>query len=355
MPDVYHVAVIGAGMWGTVHLETFAYVPRTRVTWICDKRADRVAEAQKRFDIPNGTPDYRQALEDPQVDAVVIASPPDTHVDMAIDTLQAGKHLLLEKPMAITRSGMYRLLAEAEQHPDRVLLEASCRHARLQPKYRFIKAFIESGKLGEIYHIHYDFVLPGTFIEYNPAGTWAVRKKTAGGGPFIDFAVYDLSFHLGVLGDRHNIQKVNAFHRNDLRDLSAIISGADVEQHGAAYLEFDRGLTFYIERGNGALADIPCQSRIYGTRGTLVLNWPSWTSNMITHFYTDARQQVQRETIEVDMTSHRPPADTGTVNDDNLALLHHFVDCLDGRATPAMPIRRAAKHLDILLRILKSE
>jgi predicted dehydrogenase len=356
MPKTYNIAVIGAGMWGNVHLETIQLFPRLRTTWVCAMHEANVQEAQRRFNVPNGTRDYRQALADPDVDAFIITSPPDTHVDMAIDVLQAGKHLLLEKPMAITRSGMYRLLAEADQHPTQVMLDASCRHARLQPKYRFVKDFIQSGKLGQVYHVHYNFLVPETFIEYNPDGAWAMRKKTAGGGPFMDFSVYELSFLLGVLGDRHNIRQVNAFHRNGLRDVSTLVPGADIEQHGAAYLEFDPDLTLYIERGSGAIADVPCQARIHGTQGTLVLSWPTWTPHEIEHFYLDAQQKVQKETFTVDMSAHQPAdlvKDGHAPNYDNVALMNHFLDCLDDKAKPEMPLTRAAKHLDILFRILK--
>jgi predicted dehydrogenase len=341
----YNIAVIGAGMWAPNHLRMFQEEERSQVTWVCAETQASIEAAQQKFHIPQGTRDYRELLKDPAVDAVVIASPPHTHVQMAIDALQAGKHVLLEKPMATTRSSMYRLMAEAEKHPDQVLLECSCRHARLQPKYDFVKNFIQSGKLGEVYHIHYNFLVPETFIEYNPRGQWAMRKKTAGGGPFLDFAVYELSFLLGVLGDKHQLRSVRAFHRNDLRDLSALVPGADVEQHGAAYLEFDLGLTMYLERGAGAIAQVPSQTRIHGTKGTLLLEWPTWTSHEMSYFSLDKDGRVQKETLVVDMAGH-PANDNGT-------LVSHFLNCLDGTARPEMPIIRAAKHLDILLRILK--
>jgi predicted dehydrogenase len=341
----YHIAVIGAGMWAQHHLGMFQENERSQVTWVCAATQASVEKAQQQYAIPHGTCDFRDILKDPAVDAVVVCSPPHTHVQMAIATLQAGKHLLLEKPMAITRSGMYRLLIEAEKHPNQVLLECSCRHARLQPKYAFVKNLIQSGKLGNVYHIHYNFILPTTFIEYNAKGAWAMRKKTAGGGPLIDFAVYELSFLLGVLGDRHQLRTVRSFHRNDLRNMSGLVPGADVEQHGAAYLEFDPPLTLYIERGAGAIAEVPGQARIHGSKGTLIFDWPTWTSNEMTHFSLDGKGSVQKETLTVDMTGH-PANDNGT-------LVPHFLDCLDGTATPEMPITRAAKHLDILLRILK--
>jgi predicted dehydrogenase len=66
----------------------------------------------------------------------------------------------------------------------------------LNPKYTFIKNLIDSGKLGDIYYIHHNHLGQGTFVEYNPNGAWAMDKRYAGGGPFMDWGEYDLSFHL---------------------------------------------------------------------------------------------------------------------------------------------------------------
>jgi len=60
---------------------------------------------------------------------------------------------------------------------------------------------VESGELGQVYHVRHRHLMRSTFIEYNPRGSWAHSRKQAGGGPLFDWGSYDLSFHLGVLGD----------------------------------------------------------------------------------------------------------------------------------------------------------
>ena len=341
------LAIIGAGMYGKVHIGHFQQEERAQVAWVCSASEATTRQAAEMFNIPRWTLDYREILADPSVEAVVIATPPYLHAEQLIAALEAGKHVLMEKPLSASPSGVAQMVTAVKRFPDQIVIDASCRHARLQPKFRFVKTLIESGKLGQIYYIHHNHLNQGTFIEYNPLGKWAMDKKLGGGGPFMDWGVYDLSFHLGVLGDVPNLKSLRSFTINGLRDLSGVVNGVslqtnDIEQHGAAWMEFDNGLTYYYERGAGVHCETANETRIYGTKGSLRLQFPAWNSNTIEYFYADPTPR--KETFEVDMSAHP--------KNDNIPLVRHFLDCLDGKADPLMPISLAAKHMDILFQIL---
>jgi predicted dehydrogenase len=302
-----------------------------------------LAHAQETFAIPDGTQDYHDILADPTVDAVIVASPPFTHAVMAVDTLRAGKHLLLEKPMARSEAEILQILAEVERHPELVVLEGSCRHARLNPKYQFVKSLIESGSLGEIYHIAHRHLGQGTFIEYNPNALWSMNRELSGGGPFIDWGEYDLSFHLGILGDEPELVAVrDARMVGGLRDLGSKAPVVDVEMHGYALLEFSEGMTYFYERGGGVHNESSNETRIYGTRGGLHFYYTAWEPATVTYYHGDA--SAEKEEFVVDMSQHP--------GHDDIPFIDHFIDCLEGTATPLMPATLAAKHLRILLQIL---
>lgn len=338
-----NIGLIGAGMIGDVHVENVRKDGRAEVTWIAARTEGTLQAKMKKHQINQGTLDYREMLNDRSLDAVIIASPPHTHLAMLKDAFAAGKHVLLEKPMVPNRQELEQLVAEVEKHPNLLVLECSCRHARLQPKFRFIKQIIDDGKLGQVYHIHHNHLMRGTFIEYNPAGYWAHQKKFSGGGPFIDWGVYDLSFHLGVLGDRPQIKSVTSFTRNGLKHFPEPNFQSDIEEHGAAFLEFDTGLTYYYERGSGVHAELPNETRIYGTEGSLRFSFCSWDAPEIDLFTFDRHGHETTEKLMVDMSHH---------TDDNLELTRHFLDCLLAGAEPKMTVPLAAKHLDILFQIL---
>lgn len=339
----YNLGIIGAGMYGKVLMRHFKTDERANIAWVNSASEATTTSAAQEFGVPNWTLDYREILADPTVDAVIIATPPFVHADQLEAALSAGKHVLLEKPIAESRESLERIVRAVEAAPDRVVLEASCRHTRLTPKYQFIKQIIDSGKLGEIYHVHHNTLSRGTFIEYNPAGAWAMNKKLAGGGPFADRGVYDLSFHMGLLNDVPNLKSMQRFTRNDLRDMSRWVEFSDVEQHGAAWMEFDTGLTYYYESGSGVHSETPNETRLYGTKGGLRFHHFSWDPNEVEYFNTE-NGEPRKETLMVDTTG---------APDDGLAITTHFLDCLDGKAQPLMTVPLAAKHMEILFKILE--
>jgi hypothetical protein len=148
---------------------------------------------------------------------------------------------------------------------------------------------------------------------------------------------------MGLLDDIPQLKSLRSFIRNDLRDVSSLVEFSDVEQHGAAWLEFDTGLTYYYECGAGVHAETPNETRLYGTRGGLRFQFPAWDSNEVEFFYSE-RAEPRKEILTVDMNG---------APDDSLALTTHFLDCLDGKAEPLMSVQRAAKHMEILFKILK--
>ncbi|MFC1568918.1 Gfo/Idh/MocA family protein [bacterium] len=343
MSKPFNIGIIGMGMIGDVHLERIRQDGRGEVTWIATRSDETLQTKLEKYQVPHGTTDYREMLADASLDAVIIASPPFTHLEILESTLKAGKHVLFEKPMVIRPTDLDPLLKMIDQYPKQLILECSCRHARLQPKFRFIKKMIQDGVLGDIYHIHHNHLMRSTFIEYNPAGVWAHQKVLAGGGPFMDQGVYDLSFHLGILDDTPNLVSVQSFSRNGLKNYHIPNFKSDIEEHGAAYMTFDTGLTYYYERGNGVHFEADNETRIYGTQGGLRFSMSTWDSPKITHFSMDTSgQEIQETLIPEGLQDH----------DDNLALMIHFLDCLEGKAEPQMTVSLAAKHQRILFRIL---
>ncbi len=338
----YNIGIIGAGMYGKVLGRCLRQDERARITWVNSASEATTRAAAEELGATKWSLDYRDVLNDPAVNAVIIATPPYLHAEQLAAALQAGKHVLLEKPLAESPASVEKIVETAAKYPGRLVLEASCRHTRLTRKFQFIKGIINSGKLGQIYHIHHNHLTRGTFIEWNPKGAWAMNKALAGGGPFIDWGVYDLSFHLGLLDDRPELLSMRRFSRNDLRDVSKLVAFSDVEQHGAAWLEFSGGLTYYYERGAGVHAETANETRLYGTQGGLRFQFPSWDSNDVEFFYVE-NGEPRKETLTVDTTG---------AEDDNLAIIRHFLDCLDGKATPLMTVETAARHMHILFQIL---
>src|SRR6185436_7775819 len=108
------VGVLGAGYWGPNLIRTLAETPGCELRYVCDTRQDALAKISKRFHQVRVTADFDELLRDPELDGVVIATPAATHADLAARALTAGKHVLVEKPLAHEVGAGEKLVALAE-------------------------------------------------------------------------------------------------------------------------------------------------------------------------------------------------------------------------------------------------
>jgi predicted dehydrogenase len=145
------IALVGTGYWGIHHVRVFAAEPRCEVRWICDLDAATAARGQALAPHAAVTGDVDRVLADPAVHAVVIATPAATHADLACRALAAGKHVLVEKPLALAVTDAERVVAAATA-AGRVVLVG---HLMVfHPALVRLKELVASGELGDLYYLH---------------------------------------------------------------------------------------------------------------------------------------------------------------------------------------------------------
>lgn len=188
------VGVIGCGI-GAIHLEGYEQEPRAKIMAIAGLDEDRCAQLVQKFNISQRYRDYRDMLDNPDIDAVSIAVPNHLHAEVALAALQAGKHVLVEKPLA-------RTIEEAEEIvragaiSGKVLGTIFDKRGRADMEY--VGKLALSGYFGEIYYVKAFWVrrsgIPGL-------GSWFTKKALSGGGPLIDLGVHMLDLSLWMLGN----------------------------------------------------------------------------------------------------------------------------------------------------------
>jgi predicted dehydrogenase len=115
MKDRINIGVIGYGYWGPNLVRNFAEIPGAQVRTVSDFKPELLAKVQARYPNIQVTTDCRDIFADPKIDAVAIATPVSTHFDLALAALQAGKHVLVEKPMTTSSEQAMRLIEEAQR------------------------------------------------------------------------------------------------------------------------------------------------------------------------------------------------------------------------------------------------
>lgn len=187
-PKRPRVGVIGLGYWGPNRLRALIELPSVDVRYACDIDPSRVARFARANPTVIATTDYTEMLEDPSLDAVVIATPVYTHFEIASAALEAGKHVFVEKPLASSSDEAERLVSMAEKRD----LTLMCGHTFLySPPVRLIKEIIDRGDLGEIYFISSSRVNLGLH-QRDVSVIWDL-------GPH-DFSI--LTYWLGMLPER---------------------------------------------------------------------------------------------------------------------------------------------------------
>jgi predicted dehydrogenase len=142
------VAVVGAGYWGPNLVRNFVGCPDFRLRWLCDLDIRRAEMVLGPYSTVEATADLDAVLSDDDVDAVAIATPTATHADVASAALQAGKHVLIEKPLALTYAEGRELVAKAE-HGGLVLM---CDHTYCYtPAVTKIRELLSAGELGDLH------------------------------------------------------------------------------------------------------------------------------------------------------------------------------------------------------------
>lgn len=190
--DRIAVAVIGAGFIADYHINGLRAAGGADIAVLVGRRAEATEAKAAALDIGRAETDYRRVLDDAAIDAVVIATPDDTHERIAIDALEAGKRVLLQKPMALS-SEQCRAILAADERAGRHLT-VSFMH-RYFPEVRWLRRQIEAGTLGAIHSVRLRNATPGA--DWND---WFFKPGNVSGGVVMQLGVHGIDLVQHLLG-----------------------------------------------------------------------------------------------------------------------------------------------------------
>ena len=240
------VGIIGIGGVAQAHLRWgWAELEDAEVVAAADIVPGRAAETAERWGIPHAFEDYHRILEMDSIDAVDVCTYNQAHRQPTVDALEAGKHVLVEKPMAAFLDDATAMVRAARRTGKILMCGIASRYI---PQWIAARKFAQSGALGDIYYVQ----ASGGHRRGVPGRTF-IRKETAGGGVVVDGGVYTIDNVMWVMGHPKPIS-VTAAINNYVGKLPAPQPvGAmwqwdpeklEVEDFGASWIRFENGTVF---------------------------------------------------------------------------------------------------------------
>jgi len=335
MADKLRCAVIGAGGIGIHHLVSLSSCPRASSVAISETSAPRAKEASDRFRIPRIYSDFRELLEQPDIDAVIVAVPNHLHARIAIEALQARKHVLLEKPMATNAKDAAKIVETAKKMRRIVMVAQNFRFNR---HTQHAKMIMERGDLGEVYHARCFWLRRNAIPRI---GSWFTQKQYAGGGCTYDIAGHMLDACLHLLNDfQVTCVSAQTYAKFGPRGLGEFDWGksevypkkpCDVEDYSVALLRLKSGRTVFLEASWAAFHAEDARENgidLMGTEAGLSL-FPA----RVFRSTPDGYQTVNLNLPKVPHQEDR---------------VHHFVSCVLDSRRPLVPIEESLKLQKIL-------
>jgi predicted dehydrogenase len=334
------VAVVGAGAIGADHLASFKLHPAAEVVALAEVSPERGREAAARFGIPELVTDYKVLLGRADIDVISIAVPNYLHAPVALDALRAGKHVMLDKPMATNARDAARLVAEARK---RGVLFMVGQNLRFSADTQTARQVVEAGTLGDIYHAKTFWTRRAGIPRI---GSWFTQKRFAGGGCTYDIGVHALDRCLYLMGEfdaaavsGQTFAKLGplglgngAWGRGEIDPKAKF----DVDDLSIALIKLRSGRTVLLEASwaaHGPQNDAN-GTQLFGTQAGLLMPPVQLFRQSRTGYVTEAVDPLP------------PRANTNR--------MVHFIDCLLGKAKPFVKPSESLAVQKILDAIYKS-
>lgn len=255
---VYGVALAGAGMVSAAHADSILELNSTDLKIVYSRTEKRAKTFAENYSVP-WTCDYDEILKREDVDIVDITTAPWRHADMGIAAAEAGKHVIVEKPMDVSLQKCDELIEACRKNNVKLSVIFQNRYKK---SIRRVKEYIDSGGLGRLLYA-------GGYVkwfrpqEYYDGDDWRGRRETEGGGVIFGQAGHTLDLMLWLFGPAGEVYAnitTTPVHKN-----------IDVENLGSVSIKFTNGALGTLEASTSLYPGLPERLDIHGERGTIVI------------------------------------------------------------------------------------
>lgn len=252
-------AIIGCGLISKNHLKALKNVSAASCVAVCDIDLEKAKQTAEEYAVLQVYQDYKEMLQNPDIDVVHICTPHHLHAQMAIDALNAGKHVLCEKPMALTVADAQKMI-EARDKSGKYL--AICFQNRYNEASVYMKEVMDSGELGEIIGARGQ-VTWDRKPEYYTTSPWRGRWATEGGGVLINQAIHTFDLVQWLTCPMKTVEATISTKR--LKEAIEVEDSVDILMTG------EKGERILFYASNCYVKNAPVELEIIATNGSLKL------------------------------------------------------------------------------------
>ncbi|MGG4345392.1 Gfo/Idh/MocA family protein [Paenibacillus lautus] len=339
-----NVGVIGTGSISAMHLQSYQKHANANLLAVCDLNEERAQRAAEQYGATKVYTDYNELLADPDIDAVSICTWNNTHAEISIAALNAGKHVLVEKPLCRTVEEALQV-QEAVKSSGKLLQVGFVR--RYDPNAQMLREFADKGEFGEIY-----FAKASSVRRLGNPGGWFSDIERSGGGPLIDIGVHVIDLCWYMMGRPKPVSvSANTYrklgNRSNVRNLS-FYKAADydaekntVEDMANAMIRFENGASILVDVSFTLHAKENLQSvKLYGDKGG---------------FEIDPEVVIVTEKHDTIINIQPQTDSTGFAFDAAFqSEVDHFISSIENGTSPLSPVEDGVEIMKILCGIYES-
>jgi predicted dehydrogenase len=296
---------------------------RLEVTAVCDVDADKQRRAAEHWDVRPDVPDWRAVVEDDEVDAVLVLTSMNEHGEIARAGLEAGKHVLVEKPMATTLPEAEALLEAAREAPGHLVCAP---HVLLSPTYRAMHRLVADGQIGDL------LTARGRYGWSGP--DWSEWFYRAGGGTLFDLGVYNVTSLCGFFGPARRVTAMTGVAVPD-RLVNGRTIEIEAEDNAHVLLDFGGSRFAVVTTGFTMQKYRSPAIELYGSAGTVQMLGDDW-----------APEGYELWRNDVGAWQLHPESDPGWPWTEGL---RHLVECIETGRSPVNTPDHAYHALEIML------
>ena len=281
MKDKINFGIIGCGdVTEKKSGPAFQKVEGSNLYAVMRRDREKLESYSQRHGVEKYSTDYRELLEDPELNAIYVATPPDKHCFYTIEAAKHGKAVYVEKPMAVSVAECREMIQACKEH-DVPLFAAYYR--REQEKFRKVKELIENGSIGTVRSFSYQYT--SKVPAGDPNRDWLLDKKAAGGGLLYDIGSHMIDTILYLFGDVRSASGVSA-NQSQVHD---------VHDNTTGFIQFENGVQGSLQLTFNGLQHRD-ELTVVGSEGTIVFSIMS--NDPVELFEEDNKQTFRFEALE---------------------------------------------------------